>query len=238
MAAKGVGTGGEGERVEGSEWTDDGMFVDESASNLYTETSGALSTGPRWQMAGSMRGAADGAGGEGWTLAAPGCGGAEFGGPETARCDGIGDRAANLGAAGEDLDRSRTSARVREVLKPVKEFWGWRADAAFPSPEKASAAVKGLILEGWAGLRELRFAPQEVRKGVRIPGMSMEAAPPPSLTGMVRVSRMPFSGWEAAGLAKIMPSAWPYRAGIEHCSLVKSFGAKCTHAKELNWWVT
>lgn len=70
-----------------------------------------------------------------------------------------------MDAAGEDLIRVRVAARVREVLKPVKEFWGWRSDAVFPSPEKSSAIVKGLIMDGWAGLRELRFAPQEVRKG-------------------------------------------------------------------------
>lgn len=87
-------------------------------------------------------------------------------------------------------------APARAPNRFVKEFcffWCLRCDGAFPNPEKAAAAVRDVLMEGWAGRQELRGAPVEVKNFFRSDGSGTALVQPPVFTGLVKVVRAQFS---------------------------------------------
>lgn len=69
-----------------------------------------------------------------------------------------------MGGVAAQVEPVDAHTPVRALNRYVKEFWCLRSEGAFPGPEKAAAAVRRVLLEGWAGCMELRGAPVEVKK--------------------------------------------------------------------------
>lgn len=117
------------------------------------------------------------------------------------------------------------------LVLPVRELWGLRVEAAFPSAETATRAIVDILERPWGDREELCGPPVEMRVQTRGDFRMVTQSP----SGLAAIVRHPFDGWEEQPIMGLRANAWQVQASLDECLVVKALRKSSNHAKEFNW---